>query len=61
MKLDAESWDGLIWKMLAGRLEEDPFTSQQKADGAAVLLKWTSDKGFPLTPSADDQVQTTRI
>ena len=47
MKLDAETWDGLIWKMLAGRMEADPFTSQQKADGAAALLKWTSEKGFP--------------
>lgn len=54
MGLNLGDWGNIVLRMMAGRMEGDPFTSTQRAAGTQFLSSWLADQGFRETPTDHD-------
>ena len=54
-------WEPIIFAMMAGKLQEDPYTAEQRTAGANYMNAWVRQKGFHPTATKEDIPQGPRI
>ncbi len=61
MGLDMGEWSSITIKMMAGRLEKDPFTELQIQKGRVFLENWCKARGFKVQRGSKDVDQAPRL
>jgi hypothetical protein len=61
MGLNLEEWSITTVKMMAGKLDQDPFPEDQLLKGRDFLETWCKDRGFPVQKGPNDVDQMPRL
>lgn len=59
--LDKEAREQLLMRNMAGRMDSDPSTPEQRAASTKVLTEWVTDTDFTLTPDPEEIKQQPHI